>query len=155
MQGGAKKKKQNKTNQNPKLVEGLQPWDPGCSSFCPSPAQARIVTLGSVPRSVTRFPSFLNYQCSETGVGVGPAPRTADNWLQHGPGSRSSSNLEACRPGSPYKLSHWFRSEQSIQVPQLGTPGSARRSPHPPGASLIGRDLAIILPSAEKRSICP
>lgn len=102
----------------------MQPWEPRRSSFCPNPAQARIVTLGSVPRSVTRFPSLLNYQCSDRGVGVGPAPGTADNRLQHAPGLRSSSNSEACRPRSAtgYARSSRFRCPGWVPLALPGAP---------------------------------
>lgn len=104
-------------------------------------SNALIVTLESVRVSGTQFLSFLNRHAWGGGWGL--------DWLQHAPGSRSSSALEDRHPGSPHhELKQWLAGSSLFLVTP---PGYPRFCPTLPACSLLlGRHIAIALPSAEK-----
>lgn len=116
--------------------------------FCPSSAQALPVTLGGVPRSGT---SFLNYQYPESGVEAERGPQT--------PGDATRSVLAVPHPWTGV-TAHLRTGSATGSLgavrPWFPRPGNPRLCPAlAPCDPLLGRDLAIILPSAEKRSVYP
>lgn len=98
----------------------------------------------------TRFPSLLNYKCSGTwGWDGPPAPQTGGYSLF----SFTQIPSPPRRLGSSHPLSHWLARSSVFPVPPAGYPRFYTALPF--CVLLLGRDLAIILPSAEKRSTYP